>query len=119
MEHSATTATAVKSKPKATGNSFRDAFDLLLLLGRPARLVHGIVYESLVGWRSHAWVEDHKYCYDFVDGVGLVQISKTRYYDEWKVKTGRGEIFSYSQQDAINKSIRRRKYYFSNLPCNQ
>lgn len=100
---------------KATGDCFKSSYEQLMMLDSPdARLVHGIVYHEKTGEHIHGWVELNGFCFDH--GVCIPQ---DRYYQLGKVKTGEGEIFKYTRQEAVTKSLKVGKYYFSKLPCKQ
>ena len=104
-----------KTNRKATGHCFRTSYEQLMNLKSPdARLVHGIVWSELTGWHVHGWVELNGFCFDH----GNI-FPQDKYYQTGKVKTGVGEIFKYTKQEAVKKSLKVGKYYFSNLPCNK
>ena len=98
---------------KAKGDCFKSSYDQLMAWTIPeARLVHGIVWHELTGWHIHGWVEVGGHCFDH----GHVMTQEI-YYLLGRVKTGEGEIFKYTKQEAVKKSLEVGKYYFSKLPC--
>lgn len=112
----------------ATGDCFLRAYNLIVFgehkdlridnfRGEP-KVVHGIVYHETIGDHVHAWVEDDIYCYDQLDGE-LVKIFKSRYYWLGNVKEGPGQIFRYSVDEIMIKTLEYGYYYFDNLPCNK
>lgn len=104
-------------KINATGTCFVDSYHTIMEMNNPeARLVHGIVWGEGVGYHVHGWVELGDFCFDKLDGKTF-SIPKERYYQLGKIKTGKGEIFKYTRQEAINKSLKTGQYFFSKLPC--
>jgi len=80
------------------------------------RLVHGIVWHQETGYHIHGWLEDDVFCHDMINGK-MYLITKDRYYTLGRIKTGTGEIFTYTREQAIKKALKVGYYYFSKLPC--
>jgi hypothetical protein len=99
---------------KSKGQCFVNSYQLLMTMDDSARLVHGIVWHVATGWHIHGWVELNGFCFD---NANLAVLPQDRYYQLGKVKTGEGEIFKYTRQEAVKKSLKIGKYYFSKLPC--
>lgn len=113
-------------KQQAKGDCFKRSFNLFVngtAYGQSIKtqigelkLVQGIVYHEETGTHVHGWVEDDVFCYDFINGK-LMEIPKDIYYHLGFIKTGNGEIFRYTKEEAIRKALKIGKYYISNLPC--
>lgn len=106
-------------KKNATGECFYNSYELVQNVhDRNAKLVHGIVWHEKTGYHVHGWVELNGFCFDTIDGR-VAAIPEPQYYKVGKIKTGKGEIFKYTKEEARKLALKKGKYYFSKLPCKQ